>query len=256
MATERRPYHRTADSIGDELWTNDELAFVTRLSALLHSRWRSQRLTGDEACRVTLGMADLLKVSGMRDTRAARTLGARVAVRISCVIDASDARLTHVFWPKWAEFQGLESQTGERLGRKRSPSESESASSVPKKREEIAPNGAPPRRLRKAPIAKSDPPERLSDQQRADVLRFVREKEPWAAERVVELEALCLDHHRENDTQKSNWPLTVKNWIRRERVVFGRHRGPPVPRGQSIPLAPRSRVSTEDMFASREVPIR
>ena len=126
MATERRPYHRTADSIGDEHWSNDELACICRFSAHLHSRWRTDRIMDPVAAsRATLGPADLMRVSGKLQPSAARALVERCAKLVSWSLSTRGA-LVEISWPKWPEFQGLESQHGG----KRTSTSSPSASSV------------------------------------------------------------------------------------------------------------------------------
>lgn len=140
MATDRRPYHRTADSVGDEHWTNDEYACIGRFSAHLHSRWRTERIMDPgDACTAVLGVADLMRVTGKLTPSSARALAERCAKLVSWSVQAQ-GKLTSITWPKWAEFQGLVPETGGNSGRKRSPSASRvprPASSVPKKEEEL-----------------------------------------------------------------------------------------------------------------------
>jgi hypothetical protein len=136
VATERRPYHRTADSIGDEHWTNDELACITRFSAHLHSRWRTDRIMDpEEACRAVLGPAELMRVTGKLTPSSARALAERCAELVSWSLEAR-GKLTSIHWPKWAEFQGLAPETGAPSGRKQSPSASSVQRPSPEEEEE------------------------------------------------------------------------------------------------------------------------
>lgn len=142
--SERRPYHRTADSIWSEPWPNDVLAFVCRLSALLHERWRTNRIEDpDRACEVTVTSTDLMKLAGKGRLDVALTSASRAA-HVASISVERHGNVTLIRWPKWAYFQGLNSQTGPETVSEWVPPNPRPASSVqrPKKREESQPPAA------------------------------------------------------------------------------------------------------------------
>jgi len=154
VATDRRPYHRTADSVGGEHWSNDELACITRFSAHLHTRWRTERIADpDQAARATFGVADLMRLTGKLTLTSARRLVDLCAKLVSWSVHARGV-LTEIHWPKWPEFQGLTPRSGGDTGVNRSPSASSvqrPASSVPKEEEELPPVDVPDGPSSKAP---------------------------------------------------------------------------------------------------------
>lgn len=229
MATERRPYHRAADSLLHEPWTNDQLAFVCRLSALMHERWRTSRLTFEQASTVLLGPTDLMKVAGKLQPSAARALAERVAALVSCSIEARGA-LFEIKWPKWAEFQGLVPQNGESSGRERSPS----ASSVPRPRpgspEEPSArerNGA--RSLWLNVLAK----ERGSEHAKAAFLEAELER--------IEAEAEAL-HPRDRKARNAKMRSLIIGWWRQ------RLRNPDGPRPRNGHHAPTAPANPQRLF--------
>src|SRR3990167_5752087 len=111
MATERRPYHRVADSTWSETGSNDVFAFLGRLQGAMHERWRTNRLSAIDACTIRLGATDLCKVAGKRRLDIALK-SARSAAEVVTISVRSLGEVTEINWPKWSGFQGLESQHG------------------------------------------------------------------------------------------------------------------------------------------------
>jgi len=125
VATERRPYHLTADAVWHEPWDNDVYAFLGRLSAMMHERWRTSRLTAEEASTVLIGATDLQKIAGKRRLDVALTSARRAADVVTMFVERR-GDVTEIRWPKWADFQRLASGHGG----KRESTSSPSASSV------------------------------------------------------------------------------------------------------------------------------
>lgn len=139
MATERRPYHRVADSTWNETWNNDVFAFIGRLQGAMHERWRTHRLTAAEARTIRLGATDLCKVAGKRRLDIALK-SARSAAEVVTISVRSLGEVTEITWAKWAEFQGLESQHGGKRVSTSSPSASSVQRPSPEEEEERAPS--------------------------------------------------------------------------------------------------------------------
>lgn len=109
MATPRKAWFRVPDSIWEEGFSNDEIAFLVRLQAVMNTRWARNGLTAEEAgvCRLT--RAQLLEVSGRGRGDVARKLADRCADLVSLRVEY-DGDFTVIYWPKWPVFQQLDSR--------------------------------------------------------------------------------------------------------------------------------------------------
>ena len=123
MATERRPYHRAADAIWDEPWPDSVVAGHSRLSAYLHSRWRTDRLDARTMFPLRISWRTMAKLVGGNSV-AATTARLHVLGTYLGTSWVPAGHECHFSWPKWPQFQGLIPV----IGRNSSPS----ASSVPR----------------------------------------------------------------------------------------------------------------------------
>lgn len=146
MATPRKHWFRVADSIRNEPWTNDELAFMVRLMAELNTRWARNGLDWKSAYSIELNGTDLMALSGKHRVDVARKSAEHLADIASMSI-SHRGDITLISWPKYAEFQGLvprespESRPLRNLPRKTPPQPQED-----RKRAPSAPDSPPARR--------------------------------------------------------------------------------------------------------------
>jgi len=105
-----------------------------------------------------------------------------------------------------------------------SASASASASALPLEEEEKRrPDVSPPKPADAAPAGTAkrgttDPPERLTDEQRRSLDRWCAEKHPSKLPRVRDLEEACLDYFRSRGKRHRDWLATVRTWVRNERA--------------------------------------
>ncbi len=69
-------------------------------------------------------------------------------------------------------------------------------------------------RPRVAKKPQTEPPERLSDEDRAWLRTWAALKEPQEVKLLLEHEEACFDHFRAKGENRVDWKLTVKNWTR------------------------------------------
>lgn len=120
MATPRKHWFRVADSLTQEPLTNDELASLIRLMGELNQRWARDGLSPQEACAIVLRPGDLMSCTGSGSLARARRIVHALATRVSLIID-EQGKNTRITWPKWSEFQRLQSDPGENSGKKSPP---------------------------------------------------------------------------------------------------------------------------------------
>lgn len=112
MATPRKNWFKVADSVAFEDWPNDVAATFLRLGAYLNTRWaRDGRLAVDRG-RTTISSAVLQQLTGSGSLARARRVLRSLATHVTLVIDEQGTS-TVVEWPKYAEFQGSESGSGD-----------------------------------------------------------------------------------------------------------------------------------------------
>ncbi len=87
MATPRKHWFRVADSIADEDFRNDELAFLIRLMAALNTQWARNGLSAEDACRITLSESALMSLADVRRPDAAMGILARLQQKLSISVD-------------------------------------------------------------------------------------------------------------------------------------------------------------------------
>lgn len=114
MATPRKHWFRVADSVAHEPWSNDVCATFVRLLAHLNTRWAREGRTAEEACHVVLSRGTAMQLTGSGSLARARSILRELATHVTLVIDEQGAN-TSVRWPKFAEFQRLESEHGAAL---------------------------------------------------------------------------------------------------------------------------------------------
>ena len=120
MATPRKHWFRISDSILREPWTRDEKMTLVMLCAWLNQRWARDGLDPENACRATLSRAALAEITGRVQLRHALNSLRALSERISLSIRV-DGEFVVIEWPKFAEFQGLASRSGEKTGQKSPP---------------------------------------------------------------------------------------------------------------------------------------
>lgn len=206
MATERRPYHRVADSTWSEPWGNDLLAFIARLQGAMHERWRTNRLSPGEASIIRLGKSDLCKVAGKRRLDVALK-SARLAAEVVTMFVRLDGDVTVIEWPKWAEFQGLLSEHGG----KRAPSSSPSASSV----QRPSPEEEKEQRLPAKRGAKSECPDALSEPERFAIAAWCREKHPDLMGELGAIWDQVVIWARSHGHKRASWYATMQTFVMR-----------------------------------------
>lgn len=108
MATARRHWFRVADSVAREDWSNDVAATFLRLGGMLNTRWARDGLNPEEACRIVLRPADLMACTGSQSLARARRIVNELAAHLSIIVREQGAN-TSLEWPKWSEFQKLDS---------------------------------------------------------------------------------------------------------------------------------------------------
>ena len=95
------------DSVLRENWDNDTLATMVRLSAHLNTCWARDGLTAEEVCGLYVSPGQLMQITGRRRLDYARLtldkLGLVAEITTSYFGDS-----TLVYWPKFAEFQGMD----------------------------------------------------------------------------------------------------------------------------------------------------
>jgi len=142
LATPRKHWFRVADSIAREPWSNDVLATVVRLMAMLNTQWARNGLNGEEAVSISLSTAEMMQVTGSEDARTALRRLQKVASCLTCTLEVDAAmrgaggKRCRFTWPKWAIFQDLRSPETPREPPEKSP-------------ETPPPQDAPARRTRK-----------------------------------------------------------------------------------------------------------
>jgi hypothetical protein len=138
--------------------------------------------------------------------------------------------VTLIHWPNLPEFQGWLPETRERPARGLPlPTPTPTPTPISLQEEEkrganaptptpvisIAdpPEAKPPRRSRR--VAETPPPERLTDTERAAISAWCRSRFRSLTSRTVALEEACLDWARGKGVTRSDWPATVRTWIRK-----------------------------------------
>jgi len=131
MGKKRRAWFRVADEVAFEALSNDQLACLVRLMALMNTRWARLGLDGEAAGRISLGLAELYLVTGKHRKDVALKLleslaestglevgGCEVAARLQpggAQVDArwraGDGQVTEIIWSKYPVFQGMVSPT-------------------------------------------------------------------------------------------------------------------------------------------------
>jgi hypothetical protein len=126
MPRGRRSYVRIPNQILHDDLTNDQLATMVRLQAHMSDEWARRDLTAEQACtvRLTTPMIKLITSKGRRDValKLARSLA-----QVASMSASINGDIIEIFWPKWAEFQGLKAVDSYRFGAS-SPSPSPSPS--------------------------------------------------------------------------------------------------------------------------------
>ena len=131
MGKKRRAWFRVADEVAFEDLSNDQLACLVRLMALMNTRWARLGLDGEAAGRISLGLAELYLITGKHRKDVALKLlrslaestglevgGCEVAARwlpggaqVAARWRAGDGQVTEIIWAKYPVFQGMASPT-------------------------------------------------------------------------------------------------------------------------------------------------
>lgn len=218
MATPRKHWFRVADSVRDEPWTNDQLAFLIRLMAELNTRWARNGLDWKSACSIELNGTDLMALSGKHRVDVARKSAEHLADIASMSI-SHRGNITLISWSKYAEFQGLtprESPESRPL-RKTPPQDARR-----KTQEEISetPSAPPAPRARRA-RPKSPCPDSLSEPEWQGVRQWAYANGLGHIDLLVEWDAMC-DHWRGKDELRADWVATFRTWLRNAKRFAAR----------------------------------
>lgn len=124
MTTPRKHWFKVADRLTVEPMSNDHLATLVRLMGAMNQRWARDGLTAEESRTIALRAGDLMEVTGKGTLRSARHTLQGAAEHVSMSI-TTQGSITSINWPKWSEFQGLDSREqgsgGEIPGQKMPP---------------------------------------------------------------------------------------------------------------------------------------
>lgn len=195
--TARRHWFRVADSVAREDWSNDVAATFLRLGGMLNTRWARDGLNPSEACSIVLRPADLMACTGSQSLARARRIVRALAAHLSLTVDEQGAN-TRLEWPKWSEFQRLDTpnraEIRPKLGPKLSPPPPPPQDApAPAREERASPSSAAPTALartegkasRKKP--ETPVPDRLSGPDRERVVA-------WAAKRPTPITPHALSY--------------------------------------------------------------
>ena len=149
MATPRKKWFKVADSIARDDLSNDELATMIRLLAMLNTQWARDGLDGEEATRIALRPVDLMACTGSESLARARRIAGALAVKVGCTVDAV-GKQTVISWPKCLEFQDWDSRKPGKPGGKSSPRVAPSETQDARRKTQDAEGGETP-----APQARS-----------------------------------------------------------------------------------------------------
>lgn len=120
MATPRKHWFKVADSIARDDLSNDELATMVRLLAMLNTQWARDGLDGEEAARIALRPVDLMACTGSESLVRARRIVGALKVKVGWTVDTI-GKQTVISWPKSLEFQDWDSRKPGKSGGKSSP---------------------------------------------------------------------------------------------------------------------------------------
>lgn len=217
MASPRRRWHKTPDSVWEEAFSNDVAAFLWRLSGYLNSRWASDRITHEQAATCVVTGQILCQLAGTQSVVKARRTASLVAGETSVRFEQLEKHY-RLEWHKWAELQGSQSQVGEAAAQKPPPpkkkkkkkKQGDSLSDLAKTEADAAAGGKPSRERRGLTKA----PKQLPDDARDRIRAMVREELPHLEPRLTELWKLCRDWHWGNGRTRRDWEAVFRNWLR------------------------------------------
>jgi hypothetical protein len=232
MGKKRRAWFRVADEVAFEDLSNDQLACLVRLMALMNTRWARLGLDGEAAGRISLGLAELYLVTGKHRKDVALTLlrsladstglevgGCEVAARsrpggaqVAARWRAGDGQVTEIIWAKYPVFQGMVSPT-----QPQPPPPDATATSSARTR---------PKGGRKG--AATEFPEPFPDEGMLELQAWAKRGAKTAIGRVhpsqqdidAGIEAIGL-WARANGKTKPDWPAAIKNCIRQDIAKRG-----------------------------------
>ena len=241
MATPRKAWFRVADSVAVENWSNDELAALIRLQAMMNTRWARDGKEGAEAASITLRPVDLMAMCGKRRLDVARSCASALARLATITVEHRDD-VTVISWPKFANFQRYASESRDDQPPRLPPPPPpppHPPHPPPKKRREpaVAGSSAPPvlrlepppaeepkpaRRKREASLA----PEDLEGEQLDALWSRIWRAAPWLlVPRMAEVShhchprwvrsevRACLAHFRGIGEKRPDWPATCAAWV-------------------------------------------
>jgi hypothetical protein len=212
MATPRKHWFKVADSIRDESWSNDQLAFLIRLMAELNTRWARNGLPPDSAHSIELNSTDLMAISGKHRADVARKSAERLA-DIASISISHRGDITLISWPKYSEFQGLVPRElpESRPLRKTPPQDA-------RRKTGRAPSAPPAPRAPRS--AKSLCPDRLEPEARARILKWAGENHKTTEQVAFGWQAL-KDWSRSKSESRTDWEAAFRNALRSGWVLEG-----------------------------------
>ena len=217
----------------------------------MHTRWARNGLSAEEASTITLTRSQLEATSGKRRADVARTSAERLADVLSISVEHR-GDVTVIHWPKWAEYQGLPSESRAIALREMPPprtetetrpetetqEEPESLASGQSERPE--PPAPRPRTKRKPQAEHTLAPEELAPEDRKRLLAWIERRGfGWFRSRLPDEVETCLAHFRSAGTPKADWYATAQNWI--VRAIDGGGDFPPMPPERREEIAKRTR---------------
>lgn len=209
MATPRKHWFRVADSILREPISVEQRGMLVGLMAYLNQRWARDGLSPEEACRALASQGALKDITGRSQLVHARSAMRLLSQCVSLSI-REVGEFTEIYWPKWAEFQRLQSEP-------RASTETLDDSAVP------PPQDAPARRKtqdakNKTPRAARAPstlaPEELAPEDRDAVKAWRDRKHPEIRDQQLRdaWEQVYLWSHSKGKTAK-RWRMAFMRYL-------------------------------------------
>lgn len=140
--TARKHWFKVPDSIAYEPWTNDQVAALIRLQAIMNTRWVRNGREPAERGKVELSRAEICLISG-KHRRDIALKSLRSLAEVTSMSVRIQGEVVEIIWPKYAEFQ--QNETAKRPESGPSDSDSDSGTvTVSKKERKSAPSALVP----------------------------------------------------------------------------------------------------------------
>lgn len=215
MATPRKNWFKVPDSICFDSLTNDELACLVRLQAYMNTRWARDGKNASERGKCVVDARMAMTISGKHRPDVALT-SLRHLADITSMSVRCEANIASIHWPKYADFQAMDSRE--------SPLPSPNQANTKKEDRSVEAPAAPaatrPKRQRST-TPKTPCPDQLEPEQRAGLRAWAEENGIDPASLKGEWEAM-RDHWRGLSEQRADWPASFRTWLRRSKRFAAR----------------------------------